>query len=994
MSIPLGEPGQLLTRLVTTIEQKRPITFLFGSAITAAYKGSKGVATAPEMVEWALKRLRATDWGGQVSLPAGPSSAQYQAVMQHLVNTYGQDALNELVKTAVLAARSTEAERDSASLDLKFDEWELPAATVAAGAILARCRDSFQLPILTSNFDPLLEIAVRRAGRDALGIFLTSDGRFDNVVAPDSTHIVHLHGYWRGSDTLHTPTQLQSPRPELASGLRELLRGTTLVVMGYGGWDDIFTSTLFSLIAERSNSFEVLWCLHSSDAAEIEALHAGLIRSAAGAIGTRLILYKGIDCHVFLPELAAKVAPKHNLDERQQGRVRDLDACDYPPQTAAWVGRSAELRILARPEARVIAITGIGGQGKSALAAEYLSREIGGGIEFWDWRDCKEAANTFLTQLALIVGRLDSAASVNLQGENESYIVETFFEVLGQRRALIVFDNTDQYVDIEQSRFLDTPGMFIETALRARHNSRFIFTCRPRVEADRDGLIQIPLAGLNVTETSSLFALRGVHLGDKDAAVQDRLARVLQVTNGHPLWLNMIATQVALNGAGIDLLLDNVERGHDSALPRRMLREIVAKTTAKQQKILHYMAEFTSAESEQQIAEYCKRDLNFNQLHKGLRVLKSLDLVVVKRSRTEETLELHPLVRDFIRQEYPRPERENYITSIIAVIDSVIAKINAAFGNNQSFDQTRFARSKVELCLNAGRYIEAATVLQGLESTLLRDGHSEEFVRLALPVVERLVGAKDSVTNWTAFDRLSGSVSHSLSELGRFHEADDCLGRLEASIPGKNARFINLCDQRCYSLWCRGDFELAIEWGKRGDDLKTGAALDTEFDCAHNLALARRDAGDIDAALAHFLRGIDIDVVIAGDVNPEIASGSFFGNIGRCLQLQEKFDWALPVLTNSAKLLEDETDATTRVNRGWAALWLGEVYEAKRDYKLAYMCFAAAAERFKSCSPPRSRFAETSVSRVSEHVRVVASWDRAERQYGDWLRSVRIGGPA
>ena len=48
-------------------------------------------------------------------------------------------------------------------------------------------------------------------------------------------------------------------------------------------------------------------------------------------------------------------------------------------------------------------------------------------------------------------------------------------------------------------------------------------------------------------------------------------------------------------------------------------------------------------------------------------------------------------------------------------------------------------------------------------------------------------------------------------------------------------------------------FAAAIEWGEKGVDLKKQTNVDTVFGSEHNLALARRDAGEIEAALAHFL---------------------------------------------------------------------------------------------------------------------------------------------
>src|SRR6266850_3573837 len=99
-----------------------------------------------------------------------------------------------------------------------------------------------------------------------------------------------------------------------------------------------------------------------------------------------------------------------------------------------------------------------------------------------------------------------------------------------------------------------------------------------------------------------------------------------------------------------------------------------------------------------------------------------------------------------------------------------------------------------------------------------------------------------------------GEVSGQLSHLGRYAEADELADRYEEVIIGKGARFIHLCQIRCYSYWLRGDFNKAKEWGRRGVELKQSANVDVPFDCSHNLALAQRDSGEIEPALKFFLK--------------------------------------------------------------------------------------------------------------------------------------------
>src|SRR5439155_4082389 len=52
-------------------------------------------------------------------------------------------------------------------LERDLDSWLLPRGTAALGYLLANRPDLFYSRVLTTNIDPLVEIAIRRAGHDA-----------------------------------------------------------------------------------------------------------------------------------------------------------------------------------------------------------------------------------------------------------------------------------------------------------------------------------------------------------------------------------------------------------------------------------------------------------------------------------------------------------------------------------------------------------------------------------------------------------------------------------------------------------------------------------------------------------------------------------------------------------------------------------------------------------------------------------------------------------
>jgi tetratricopeptide (TPR) repeat protein len=339
-------------------------------------------------------------------------------------------------------------------------------------------------------------------------------------------------------------------------------------------------------------------------------------------------------------------------------------------------------------------------------------------------------------------------------------------------------------------------------------------------------------------------------------------------------------------------------------------------------------------------------------------------------------------VRQFIRQEFPRHERVKYISPILRFFERLVDQFAPAKGTNASVTHTRYAAARVELCIHAGSGETAARALLDIHAALIEHGHSEEFVRLAAPLLE------DPELDTALYDKLLGSAVTILSDLGDFRDADSYLDRFEVLIPGKTARYVRLCNLRCYSLWSRREFGRAIEWGSRGHELKSSAGLDTENDCRHHLALAWRDAGNIQPALEYFRNGIPLNEILAGRVPDHLReNGPFWGNVGRCLQLEGALSDARFCLIRSALALRVSGSSEVFVNRGWAARWLGEVADAQGDAQSAYICYSAAQHYWLRSSPPRSNEMRDRVAQLHGVPDSVPQW-RLEREYHDLLSSL------
>jgi len=307
-----AEPEALLERLT---KPSREVVFLLGAPLTAPTKGSPlGVPDVKGVLElirnsFLQSRTRSLD---ELTRKLLGAPNPYQVAFEHLSHYRGTDAANALIREAVLRARLFESrptanELSSADrceyLENDLHGWHYTPAVAALGQIAAGFSPRLGRTLLTTNFDPLIELSIRRAGGRVFSRMLAGDGSLDDMRGEGSC-VVHLHGYWLGTDTLHTPLSLGQDRPLLRASLQRLLRRYTVVVMGYSGWDDIFTRALVETCGDTNESPDVLWCCYESEPAAILRSNARLFEKLQPAIVRhRVTFIPGINCHDFLPRL-------------------------------------------------------------------------------------------------------------------------------------------------------------------------------------------------------------------------------------------------------------------------------------------------------------------------------------------------------------------------------------------------------------------------------------------------------------------------------------------------------------------------------------------------------------------------------------------------------------------------------------------------------------------------------------------------------------------
>ena len=199
-------------------------------------------------------------------------------------------------------------------------------------------------PILTTNFDPLCEVAIQKAGGHVVLRIMDSDGSFlRDVRTVTLPQVVHLHGYWRESATLSMTIQLTLERPALEGSIRALLSQYTLVVLGYGAWHDALARQLVHVVREREErELDVLWCYYgTSDQLDREFTTNDILSALSQAPGN-VQFYTDIDANLMLPALEQKLSDDLVYSDALRGQPGQGTLIDWMPIVDAILTPSSE----------------------------------------------------------------------------------------------------------------------------------------------------------------------------------------------------------------------------------------------------------------------------------------------------------------------------------------------------------------------------------------------------------------------------------------------------------------------------------------------------------------------------------------------------------------------------------------------------------------------------------------------------------------------------
>lgn len=245
----------------------RRYALLLGSGISR----DTGILTAIEITDDLIKQIA----GG--NLPAGKKPQDwYQETHEGRPPTFTA-LFDELAKskedrTAIL--RQYFEPKDKEGKPVRIEP------TPAHQTIARLVRDGIISMIITTNFDPLLEEAIKReTGRDP--VIITHESRPERMeVSGDHCRIVKVNGSYPDTDLKLTPADLADYSSDLKDYLHRIFSEYGLLICGWSGEHD--TKLVEILTADRVRRFAIFWCSRESPEKIPETIRTRLHLSTIG----------------------------------------------------------------------------------------------------------------------------------------------------------------------------------------------------------------------------------------------------------------------------------------------------------------------------------------------------------------------------------------------------------------------------------------------------------------------------------------------------------------------------------------------------------------------------------------------------------------------------------------------------------------------------------------------------------------------------------------
>jgi predicted MPP superfamily phosphohydrolase/tetratricopeptide (TPR) repeat protein len=620
-----------------------------------------------------------------------------------------------------------------------------------------------------------------------------------------------------------------------------------------------------------------------------------------------------------------KISDSNNEMALTQENELELDPV---PIAAGWSGRKDEIDIISSQENNVVYISGVGGQGKTALASEFLRlqrKEKNSIFSKFIWVDCRELDDTMHLKIQQLLEVISDGNETVIKYKDEpiNETISRFCKHIRNRNCLVVFDNVDAYVNLDTEELVGELNLLIDKVLNIEHKSKIIMTCRIPVYDSRANFRSIKLDGLKEPEGIDFFKLRGIKLETEEEL--EYCKKIISKTKGHPWWLGLVAGQIATDSSNNfktymqlhgDNLLSNKNKLQD-------FFEVIwnqlgnAKKGKTGQSILRHLIETTKPISVSNITSLVNE--NYNRVTRILNMLKKLSLLERHEDEQDELLyQVHPLVREYLHTKYTVEKQKNYVCSILKLyLEPQI--IIALFDHNQILPITgnRAKSSKdivdsIDTCINSRNYVEALKLLSEYYIILRDEGLFHDYISLGCRILKIIDWEKEQIVKVKRLSRFLADLIDILDTMGQVKNRDFFLKQYKNFSEQHTIPYSGYLTTLAIIEWRNEDFSSALQHVNDYEQMKD-VELWNFHDIENTKALILRDTGKIDESMELFSK--------------QPISSSVLGNIARCYQKKENYIEAINKLEESLELMNEENNLTNCINKGYAYLWLAEIYE-------------------------------------------------------------------
>ncbi len=315
-----------------------------------------------------------------------------------------------------------------------------------------------------------------------------------------------------------------------------------------------------------------------------------------------------------------------------------------------FYGRTTELatleKWLIRDRTRLIALLGMGGIGKTALAAK-LARRVAPEFEFVIWKSLRNAPEfkNFLAELILaLCDRQDLYISDNIEGQ-----INNLMNFLGQKRCLLILDRLDNILASGQlgGQYLDGYqgyGQLLRRIQDEPHQSCVLITSREKptglsLREGKKSLVRSQIVkGLSHDATLNILFDRGL------IGTEATLKQFSDRCNGNPLILKMAtATIEALFAGDVRHFISHHSLLYGSIW--QLLDREFQRLSSLEQQIMYYLAAENGNVSLRQLANNMRSKLSYCQIIEALESLHGRSLIKM----TETEFRLQPIMLEYLK---------------------------------------------------------------------------------------------------------------------------------------------------------------------------------------------------------------------------------------------------------------------------------------------------------------------------------------------------------